>query len=46
MTALLFLIAFPFCISLLALLLPPGHAIKKVIGTIANAYGPFGLDLW
>ena len=37
MYILLFLIAFPLIISLLALVLPRGLVIKKVIGVIANA---------
>jgi len=37
MNALIFLIVFPLVISLLALLLPRGLPIKKIIGTIANA---------
>jgi len=37
MTALIFLIAFPLAISLLALLLPHGVPGKKIIGTLSNA---------
>ncbi len=37
MATILFLIAFPLAIAVLALLLPRGLAIKKLIGTLANA---------
>ncbi len=36
MTALIFLIVFPLCIAGLALILPPGTALRRTIGVIAN----------
>ena len=36
MNALIFLILFPLCIAGLALLLPPGTALRRTIGVIAN----------
>ncbi len=36
MNALIFLIVFPLCIAGLALILPPGTALRRTIGVIAN----------